>query len=63
MSVQKLRARSDVLHMSFNQDASCLSCGLVDGFRVFTCEDYKEDQSIGENVCSLSMVYYYLSPQ
>jgi hypothetical protein len=41
MSVQR-KPLSDLLSISFNQDAGCFCCGMVDGFRVMNSEPLTE---------------------
>ncbi|KAG2497893.1 hypothetical protein HYH03_004159 [Edaphochlamys debaryana] len=46
----------EVLHVGFNQDFGCFSCGTTNGFRVYNCEPFKETFCRGFNNGGIGIV-------
>mmetsp|Transcript_40977 Transcript_40977/g.103225 ORF Transcript_40977/g.103225 Transcript_40977/m.103225 type:complete len:351 (-) Transcript_40977:42-1094(-) len=53
-----MSAESEILFINFNQDASCISVGLKDGFRVYTTHPFSKTyhNPIG-GICCVQMLY------
>ncbi|GIL64901.1 hypothetical protein Vafri_18737 [Volvox africanus] len=46
----------EILHVGFNQDYGCFSCGTTKGFRVYNCEPFKETFCRGFNNGGIGIV-------